>query len=154
MVRTLLALAAARNWHLKQLDVNNAFLHGDLNEEVYMELPPRLQPIGNNQVCRLHKSLYGLKQVSRQWYEFLLLHGYKHTNVDHSLFIKIINSKITILLIYVDDIVLAGDDLQEIKSITTLLDQAFKIKDLGNLTYFLSLEVARNAKGIHLSQRK
>nr|KYP49610.1 Retrovirus-related Pol polyprotein from transposon TNT 1-94 [Cajanus cajan] len=123
-----------------------------------MTLPLGMRPEYSNQVCKLQKSLYGLKQASRQWFaklsSFLIHHGYHQSASDHSLFMKFSSSSTTALLIYVDDIVLAGNNLSEIQLITGLLDVAFKIKDLGNLKYFLGLEVARNKSGIHLSQRK
>ena len=154
-VQLILALAAIFDWHLKQLDVNNAFLYGELNEEVYMSLPPGMHPAYSNQVCKLQKSIYGLKQASRQWFaklsSFLIQHGYHQSAPDHSLFLKFSGSSTTVLLIYVDDIVLAGNNLFEIQLITGLLDAAFKIKDLGNIKYFLGLEVARNKSGFHLS---
>nr|KYP70921.1 Retrovirus-related Pol polyprotein from transposon TNT 1-94 [Cajanus cajan] len=157
-VHLLLSLAAIHNWFLKQLDINNAFLHGDLNEEVYMHLPPGLTTTTPGQVCKLNRSLYGLKQASRQWYArlstFIMQQGFHHSSADHSLFLKFTNSACTALLVYVDDIVLAGNDLTEIHQITALLHKTFKIKDLGDLTYFLGLEVARNSIEIHLCQRK
>ncbi|KAK2366753.1 putative mitochondrial protein [Trifolium repens] len=157
-VRLVLALAAAKGWHLHQLDVNNAFLHGDLHEEVYMTVPPGFKTSHPNQVCKLLKSLYGLKQASRQWNfkltSALLKLGYWQSKSDYSLFVKHLDSKITILLVYVDDIVLAGNDLNEIDLVKSQLDNQFRIKDLGSLKFFLGLEVARSNKGISLSQRK
>nr|KYP45004.1 Retrovirus-related Pol polyprotein from transposon TNT 1-94 [Cajanus cajan] len=146
MVRLLLALAAINKWHLKQLDVNNAFLHGDLNEEIYMTIPQGMHLVQSGQVCKLQRSLYGLKQASRQWYarliHFLTSHGYKQCASDHSLFLKHQSNSIIALLFYVDDIVLSGNDLNEIHHITHLLDETFKIKELGDLKFFLGFEVA------------
>ena len=123
-----------------------------------MQLPPGFNCDDKNRVCHLHKSLYGLKQASRQWYsklsEFLCSHGYKQSFANHSLYLKFNNSHIIALLIYVDDVILARDDIAEINSITNLLYHTFKIKNLGNLTYFLGFEVARSSKGIQLCQRK
>jgi len=157
-LRLLLVLVAAQNWTLKQLDVNNAFLHGDLDEEVYIQLPQGFHSSSPNLVCRLKKSLYGLKQAGRQWYaklsNFLLSHNYKISTADHSLFLKHDGKHTTTLLVCVDDIVLTGNNPMEISAITSLLHNFFHIKNLGDLTYFLGIEIARNATGIHLSQRK
>ena len=157
IVRLLLALAAVNQWYLKQLHVNNAFLHGDLNE-VYMVLPPSMQSDKPGQVCKLQRSLYGLKQASRQWYarlsSFLISHGYNQCTSDYSLFLKHESKSITALLVYFHDIVLSGNDLIEIKNITQLLDSAFKIMDLGDLKFFLHFEVARTPAGINLCQKK
>ena len=157
-VHLLLAVAAMNHWHLRQLDVNNAFLHGELEEEVYMQVPPGLTVTNPNLVCRLQRSLYGLKQASRQWFmklsDFLTVHGFQQSHSDHSLFLRFNGSVTTILLVYVDDIILTGNSNTAIQEVLTLLDQAFKIKDLGNLKYFLGLEIARSSEGIHLSQRK
>ncbi|RVW90944.1 Retrovirus-related Pol polyprotein from transposon RE1 [Vitis vinifera] len=114
-VRCLVALAAARGWSLHQMDVNNAFLHGDLHEEIYMSPPLGLRRQGKeNLVCRLHKSLYGLKQASRQWFakflEAIQSAGYAQSRVDYSLFTRKQGKSFTALLIYVDDILITGND--------------------------------------------
>ncbi|XP_052479531.1 uncharacterized mitochondrial protein AtMg00810-like [Gossypium raimondii] len=152
------ALVACNNWYLHQLDVNHAFLHGDLHEEVYMLPSPGFAPSASNQVCKLQKSLYGLKQASRQWFSklttALLTLGYIQSSADYSLFVKRQQDTFTVLLVYVDDIILTGNSLSEITKVKAYLDQQFRIKDLGELKYFLGLEVALTTAEIHLSQRK
>ncbi|CAJ2661961.1 unnamed protein product [Trifolium pratense] len=117
-VRMLLAIASIKGWFLHQLDVNNAFLHGDLQENIYMKIPDGVQCNKPNQVCKLLKSLYGLKQASRKWYEkltsLLVREGYKQSTSDYSLFTLNQQNNFTALLIYVDDVILAGTDMQEI----------------------------------------
>lgn len=157
-VRLLLALAAIKGWHIHQMDVNNAFLHGELQEEVYMAIPPGFSGFSSHKVCRLLKSLYGLKQASRKWYErlstLLLTMGFQQAHADHSLFTHITSTTYTALLIYVDDIVLVSDSTHEISKIKEALDNTFGIKDLGLLKFFLGLEVAHSSKGISLCQRQ
>uniref|UniRef100_A0A2N9F5X2 Integrase catalytic domain-containing protein n=1 Tax=Fagus sylvatica TaxID=28930 RepID=A0A2N9F5X2_FAGSY len=149
-VRCLLAVAAAQQWIIHQLDVNNAFLHGDLDEEVYMTPPPGYCPKGETRVCRLRKSLYGLKQASRNWFfkltTVLLDAGFTQSQADHSLFTLVSTTSITIVLVYVDDILVAGNDLSQIETFKHALSTNFKTKDLGPLKYFLGLEVARSPK--------
>ena len=159
-VRSFVAIAAAKGWSLTQLDVNNAFLHGDLDEEVYMSLP--LGYKGNNQlphqVCRLTKSLYGLKQALRHWFSkfssTLLHHGFIQSNCDYSLFTKTKGFTFIALLVYVDDILIASNAPAVVTKLTAFLDDKFKVKDLGHAKYFLGLELARSHKGISLCQRK
>jgi hypothetical protein len=157
-VRTLIALASINGWHLHQMDVNNAFLHGELQEEVYMDIPQGVPSSNPNQVCKLIKSLYGLRQASRKWYEkltsLLIDQGYCQSNSDYSLFTQKNGSNFTALLVYVDDIILAGNSLHEFTRIKKVMDNEFRIKDLGQLRYFLGIEVAHSKTGISICQRK
>ncbi|KAJ0518591.1 putative RNA-directed DNA polymerase [Helianthus annuus] len=157
-VRTLLAVAVKKRWVINQLDVNNAFLHGDLNEEVYMKLPQGFAKENDTRVCRLNKSLYGLKQASRNWYQkftsSLLELGYKQCKADYSLFIFKEDACFVAALIYVDDVIIVGNDARKIQHTKVELDRRFSIKDLGTLKYFLGIEVARTPEGLVLSQRK
>ncbi|XP_041016134.1 uncharacterized mitochondrial protein AtMg00810-like [Juglans microcarpa x Juglans regia] len=145
------------------MDVHNAFLHGDLNEEIYMDIPPgynihKEQIEGEKLVCKLNKSLYGLKQTSRQWFSkfsnSLTSIGFQQSKSDYSLFTKVSQKGFTTLLVYVDDIIVGGDSQDEIDSLQTYLHSKFKLKDLGPLKYFLGLEVAKSSSGINFCQRK
>lgn len=126
-VRVLLSLIATKGWHLEHLDVNNAFLHGGLHEEVYMSLPPGLTSFHAPKVCKLQKSFYRLKQASRKWYSklssFFISLGYLQSQAGHSFNVKADKHHFTALLVYVDDIVLAGNSQSEINNIKHLLDQ-------------------------------
>ncbi|GKU97023.1 hypothetical protein SLEP1_g10206 [Rubroshorea leprosula] len=134
-VRTLLALASIKHWELHQLDVNNAFLQGDLHEEVYMKIPQGFTCNQSNKVCRLQKSLYGLRQASRNWFEkfttSLKAVGFKQSKANYSLFTLAIADNFVAVLIYVDDIVIAGNDGARIATLKHYLHSAFSIKDLG-----------------------
>ncbi|GKV03503.1 hypothetical protein SLEP1_g15792 [Rubroshorea leprosula] len=157
-VRVLLAVASIKHWELHQLDLNNAFLQGDLHEEVYMKIPQGFLTKNEHRVCKLHKSLYGLKQASRNWFEKLTnslqAAGFKQSYVDYSLFTSTKGKSFVAVLIYVDDIIITGNDSTRIKALKQYLHTKFSIKDLGPLKYFLGIEVARTSEGIVLSQRK
>lgn len=161
-VKTLVVVAVKKGWRLFQLDVNNAFLHGDLDEEVYMRLPPSLSissPFSSVPlVCKLQKSLYGLRQASRQWYDklsqALQSRGYHHSYNDYSLFTKGSGDSLVIIVVYVDDIILSGTNMHEITVLKCFLHDQFKIKDLGLLNYFLRIEVLYTTSGVFLHQKK
>ncbi|KAJ9553297.1 hypothetical protein OSB04_017342 [Centaurea solstitialis] len=162
-VKTILALASINNWSLIQLDVNNAFLNGDLEEEVYMDIPQGYNvegefPDGTKLACKLHKSIYGLKQASRQWNtkfsNFMLSIGFSQSKADYSLFHKGHGQDFVALLVYVDDIIIMGASECGIAKLKDQLSNTFKLKDLGDLKFFLGLEVIRTEEGILLSQRR
>jgi hypothetical protein len=140
--------------------VKNAFLHGELSEEVYMDLPPGciIPEVHCWKVCRLKKSLYGLKQSPRPWFgkftKSMKAFGYHQSNSDHTLFLKIQHGKIIALIVYVDDMVVTGNDPKEKKALQIYLSREFKMKDLGHLKFFLGIKMSRSDKGIFLSQRK
>ncbi|KAJ7951046.1 Retrovirus-related Pol polyprotein from transposon TNT 1-94 [Quillaja saponaria] len=158
-IRVLISCAANLGWDLQQLDVKNAFLHGDLAEEVYMEIPLGFScQKTEGKVCKLKKSLYGLKQSPRAWFDrfqkAMISFGYQQSNADHTMFVKHCHGRITILIVYVDDIVVTGDNPAEVSKLKSHLAKEFEIKDLGKLCYFLGIEVAHSDRGIFLSQRQ
>ena len=159
-VRVLLSLAANLDWPLQRFDVKNAFLHGELSEEVYMDLPPgcMIPKVHCRKVCKLKKLFYRLKQSLRAWFgrftKSMRSFGYHQSNSDHTLLLKKQHGKITALIVFVDDMVVTGNDPDERKALQSYISIEFEMKDLGHLKYFLRIEVSRSGKGIFLSQRK
>jgi hypothetical protein len=159
MVRVVLLVAISRGWCLRQLDVQNAFLHGVLEEEVYMRQPPGFESANApHLVCRLDKAIYGLKQAPRDWYarlrSKLIDLGFKASKSDTSLFIYQ-KSRVTIyMLIYVDDIIVISSSNEVVATLLLDLKKDFSLKDLGDPHYFLGIEVQREDGGLLLSQAK
>jgi hypothetical protein len=156
-VRTLIAIAATRQWKLTQMDVKNAFLNGELEEEVYMRPPPEYT-CQENKVCRLRKALYGLKQAPRAWFskfhKTITQLNFSSSAHDSALFTRKTDNGTVVLLLYVDDMIITGDDSIGIEELKKFLCQHFEMKDLGPLSYFLGLEVLSSSDGMFLSQAK
>ncbi|GJW72297.1 zinc finger, CCHC-type containing protein [Tanacetum coccineum] len=154
---SLLAVAALKGWDTCQMDVSNAFLHGDLLEEVYMRVPLGYAGKGESVnvdsqldkslVCKLKKSLYGLKQAPRQWFSMLssplFFFGFVQSKTDYSLFVKKDNQKFIVVLVYVDDLLFTGNDKPKIQLLKSQLSSTSHMNDLGDLSYFLGLEVSK-----------
>ncbi|MFV0960674.1 reverse transcriptase domain-containing protein, partial [Klebsiella pneumoniae] len=157
-IRILLSIACNLDWPLFQFDVQKAFLQGELEEDIYMSLPPGHPLEGSGKLCHLKKAIYSLKQSPRAWYsklsQALSQAQFSKCKCDHSIFLRKRGSLSTIVLIYVDDIIITGSDKEGIEKIKFFLKQKFDIKDLGKIKYFLGIEFARSNKGLPLSQRK
>ncbi|KAL9293162.1 putative RNA-directed DNA polymerase [Arabidopsis thaliana] len=140
------------------MDVHNAFLHGDLDEEVYMKFPPGFRTDDNTKVCRLHKSLYGLKQAPRCWFaklgSALKQYGFEQDYSDYSLFVLATGITKLHVLVYVDDLIITGTSIHIVNKFKHYLSSCFHMKNLGPLRYFLGIEVARSPTGMYLCQRK
>lgn len=140
------------------MDVHNAFLHGVLEEEVYMQLPPGFSSAKAGSVCRLRKSLYGLRQSSRNWHaklaDSLHRYGFKQSGADHSLYTYTRGDIFIGVLVYVDDLVVVSNNSANCALFKSYLSKCFPIKDLGPLKYFLGIEATRMDSGLFLSQRK
>ncbi|KFK27477.1 hypothetical protein AALP_AA8G388700 [Arabis alpina] len=158
-VRTVLHTATTQKWTIKQLDVKNAFLHGDLTETVYMH-----QPAGfvdseyPDHVWKLHKAVYGLKQAPREWFNkfsnYLLEFGFKCCKKDPSLFSYQKDGNIVLLLLYVDDMLLTGNNKDLIDQLLVVLKKEFRMKDMGPLHYFLGIQATYHPAGLFLSQHR
>ncbi|KAL5814639.1 hypothetical protein ACOSQ3_025434 [Xanthoceras sorbifolium] len=155
-IRLVLKIVAAENLHLEQLDVKTAFLYGDLEEEIYMRQPKDFIEEGKeNLVCKLKKSLYGLKQAPRQWYKkfdsFMSSSGFTRCQAEHCCYIKKFDNSFIILLLYVDDILVAGSTMQEIINLKWELLKQFAMKDLGAAKQILGMRIKRDTKSGTLS---
>ena len=148
-VRVFIALATAKHWLLHQLDINNAFLHGYIDEEVFMFPPPGYTKAKPGEVCQLQRSLYGLKQASRQWNleltKFLQHQGFCESKHDYSLFTRLHQGLSIFVLVYVDDLLITGDDVAGITKLKQSLHTVFTIKDVGLARYFLGVDIARSS---------
>jgi hypothetical protein len=150
-IKAIIAMVATKGWSLHQMNVKSVFLHGDLQEEVYMEQPPGyVDQTHFNLVCRLKKTLYGLKQTPRAWLDkigqYLVTSGFQTSNANFSLYVKKTNHGIVVIVIYVDDLIVTRDNDENIFYLKKLLKQEFEMKDLRELHYFLSIEVIQSLK--------
>ncbi|CAI7798371.1 unnamed protein product [Closterium sp. NIES-53] len=146
-LRVLLADAAVSGKFIIQVDISTAFLNGILEEDVYMTQPPGYED-GTGRVCKLKKSIYGLKQVPRCWYQKLAAvldeMGFRTSSCDESLFLKGEGEKLVLFLVYVDDILLFSSSMKEIQKVQQQLMKNFKCKTLGEAKYYLGMHVERD----------
>lgn len=159
-VRVILSLAARNGWTVYQLDVKSAFLHGELNEEVFITQPPGYEQKGHeHKVYKLKKALYGLKQAPRAWYSriesYFMKEGFEKCPHEHTLFVKRMDGgKMLIVCLYVDDLIFTGNDESMFRKFKHSMMTEFDMTDLGRMSYFLGLEVLQRSEGIYVSQRK
>lgn len=156
-IRSVLHLALQRDWEVHHLDVKNAFLHGKLDETVYMHQPPGMVDKSKpHHVWKLEKALYDLKQAPRAWNarfsSFVERLGFIKSTCDHSLFVYSKGNDHAYLLLYVDDILLTASSPALRQHITTMLKKEFEMSDDGKLQYFLGIKIDYNDKGMLLSQ--
>ena len=158
-IRTLLAFAAEKKLQVHQMDVVSAFLNGDLTEEIYMKQPPGYVQSGKEElVCKLRKSIYGLKQSPRCWNEKLCNHlkslGFKESGTDPCVFIQSEQNNMKIIAVYVDDLILIAKTSNEIQQMKEGLSNTFKMKDMGQLHYCLGINFEVTKQGISLCQKQ
>ncbi|KAJ9557023.1 hypothetical protein OSB04_011637 [Centaurea solstitialis] len=148
-IRILMAISAYFNYEIWQMDVKTAFLNGKLTEDVYMEQPEGFEdPKNPNKVCKLLKSIYGLKQASRSWNlhfdERIKEFGFTKSEFEPCVYTKFSGSIVTFLVLYVDDILLIGNDVPTLHSVKSWLSKCFQMKDLGEAAYILGIKIYRN----------
>ncbi|RVW22370.1 Retrovirus-related Pol polyprotein from transposon TNT 1-94 [Vitis vinifera] len=158
--RIIMALVAHYDLELHQMDVKTAFLNGDIDETIYMVQPENfVSEDSKNMVCKLTKSIYGLKQASRQWYfkfhQIIVSYGFEANLMDECVYHKFSGSKYIFLVLYVDDILLATNDISILHDTKRFLSKHFEMKDLGDASFVLGIQIHRDrSRGIlGLSQR-
>ena len=148
-IRCILALGAAMDLEMHQMDVKTAFLNGELEEDIYMDQPQGFERQGaEHLVCKLKKSLYRLKQSPRAWYEhidtFFVNEGFTRSHADHSLYIMQTSHYIVIVIIYVDDLIMMASDMEVLKEVKSRLEEEYNMSDLGELHFFFGVQIERN----------
>ncbi|GJW18590.1 putative ribonuclease H-like domain-containing protein [Tanacetum coccineum] len=158
-IRLFLAYASFKDFVVYQMDVKSAFLYGKIEEEVYVYQPPGFEdPEFPNRVYKVEKALYGLHQASRAWYEtlstYLLKNGFQRGTIDKTMFIKRIKGDILLVQLYVDDIIFGSTKKNLCTEFETLMHKKFQMSSIGELTFFLGLQVTQKDDGIFISQDK
>jgi transposase InsO family protein len=159
-IRLIIAIAAIEGLHLRSVDISNAFLKGELEEEIYMKQPEGFHEFGPEYVCRLRKSIYGLKQAARQWnkklHSTLLSIGFKRLESDRSVYIYKKNGVHIIMPVFVDDITLAAKSRRDLDEAVEELSKHFPLRDLGPTSFLLGIHITRDfeKRTIALSQRQ
>ncbi|GKA75671.1 retrovirus-related pol polyprotein from transposon TNT 1-94 [Tanacetum coccineum] len=158
-IRLFIANAASQNMTIFQMDVKTAFLNGELNEVVYVSQPEGfVDPDQPTHVYRLKKALYGLKQAPRAWYDklsrFLMSTGFSKGVVDPTLFTRKTGKHILLVQIYVDDIIFASTNPKSCETFAKEMSSTFKMSMMGQMSFFLGLQVSQNPKGIFINQSK
>ncbi|GKA35690.1 retrotransposon protein, putative, ty1-copia subclass [Tanacetum coccineum] len=148
-IRILIAIAAYYDYEIWQMDVKTAFLNGYLNEEVYMEQPEGfVNPKYPNRVCKLKRSIYGLKQASRQWNkrfdDEIKKFGFSQNADEPCVYLKASGSNVTFLILYVDDILIMGNSIPMLQDVKSYLGKCFAMKDLGEAAYILGIKIYRD----------
>jgi hypothetical protein len=158
-IRMILAYACSKRIRVYQMDVKSTFLNGELEEEVYIEQPEGfLLSEREDYVCILKKYLYGLKQAPRAWYsrldKYLQQQGFRKGNADSNIYIKVDQDNILIIEVYVDDIIFGSDDDRLSKKFSKDMQNEFEMSLLGELNFFLGLQISQLDEGIFISQTK
>ncbi|GJX92674.1 putative ribonuclease H-like domain-containing protein [Tanacetum coccineum] len=158
-IRLFLAYASYMGFTVYQMDVKSAFLYGTIDEEVYVMQPPGFEdPEFPDKVYRVEKAMYGLHQAPRAWYgtlsKYLLANGFQRGTIDQTLFIRKHKGEFLLVQVYVDDIIFGSSNLKLCREFEALMHDKFKMSAMGELTFFLGLQVLQKNDGIFISQDK